>query len=566
MAAEDGVKGAKRRRQNEGVAADEGAAPQVEDAIITLHGPDGEQVGPPLKVPLASGPDNLEVLVNSLLDQADEPRPYAFFIDAGSAAASASATSTRGSEIPLGGGDGAATLGEHLARHGVSLERLDVTFRPQAWFKVLPVSRCSASMEGHSESVLCASFSPSGNQLASGSGDTTVRLWDLHTQTPLRECRRHTDWVTALAWAPDNGAVASGAMDGLVCIWDPDPAAPSSSKEGDGGESGKGGGLGADGPRLSMRGHTECVTALAWEPAHLPGALPSRRVCSSSRDKSLRVWDAVTGRCLFSLHGHKAPVTCVRWGGAETPEKGALFSSSRDCNINVWDPSRGTLLRQLRGHAHWVNTLALSTEHALRTGFFVTASHVGGAHKREAILPPPRNPAEATPEQWEALRLQALAQYEAARGGQPERLVSGSDDFTMFLWEPTGPGCSKKPIARMSGHKNLVNEARFSPDGQFIASASFDKSVKLWRASNGAFVCSFFGHVGPVYQVAWSADSRLLCSGSKDSTLKLWCVRTKKLKGDLPGHADEVFAVDWSESGTFVASGGRDRVLKLWRH
>ena len=49
-------------------------------------------------------------------------------------------------------------------------------------------------------------------------------------------------------------------------------------------------------------------------------ASPSRRACSSSRDKSLRVWDAVTGRCLFSLHGHKAPVTCVRWGGAEILE------------------------------------------------------------------------------------------------------------------------------------------------------------------------------------------------------------------------------------------------------
>lgn len=55
---------------------------------------------------------------------------------------------------------------------------------------------------------------------------------------------------------------------------------------------------------------------------------------------------------------------------------------------------------------------------------------------------------------------------------------------------------------------------------RLFASASFDKSIRLWRASDGAFICTFRGHVQAVYSVAWSADSRLLVSGSKDSTLK----------------------------------------------
>lgn len=106
----------------------------------------------------------------------------------------------------------------------------------------------------------------------------------------------------------------------------------------------------------------------------------------------------------------------------------------------------------------------------------------------------------------------------------------------------------------------LVNHVYFSPDGQWVASASFDKSVKLWNGITGTFVAAFRGHVGPVYQIrlalfflrhlflshfwkdnshilqllcrSWSADSRLLLSGSKDSTLKVifrvvfffWCV------------------------------------------
>ncbi|KAK3422991.1 hypothetical protein EUGRSUZ_G03346 [Eucalyptus grandis] len=139
--------------------------------------------------------------------------------------------------------------------------------------------------------------------------------------------------------------------------------------------------------------------------------------------------------------------------------------------------------------------------------------------------------------------------------------------------------------------KQLVDHVYFSPDGQWVASASFDRSVKLWNGIIGKFVAAFSGHVRPVYQISWSADSRLLLSGSKDypegqlhkaysvrmisikylhvswASFKrdqIWDIRTKKLKQDLPGHADEVFAVDWNPDGENVASGGKDKVLKLW--
>ncbi|KAJ0430513.1 putative transcription factor WD40-like family [Helianthus annuus] len=185
------------------------------------------------------------------------------------------------------------------------------------------------------------------------------------------------------------------------------------------------------------------------------------------------------------------------------------------------------------GHGHWVNSLALSTEYVLRTGAF--------DHTRKQYSSP------------EEMKKVALERYNNMKGNAPERLVSGSDDFTMFLWEPS---VSKHPKTRMTGHQQvplscrglaepspsslklefgsfrvlclklelglfLVNHVYFSPDGQWIASASFDKSVKLWNGITGKFVAAFRGHVGPVYQISWSADSRLLLSGSKDSTLKV---------------------------------------------
>ena len=72
----------------------------------------------------------------------------------------------------------------------VSVEAaLHIVYQPQAVFRVRPVSRCTASMPGHAEAVLSVNFSPDGRQLASGSGDTSVRFWDLGTQLPAHTCQ-----------------------------------------------------------------------------------------------------------------------------------------------------------------------------------------------------------------------------------------------------------------------------------------------------------------------------------------------------------------------------------------
>lgn len=79
----------------------------------------------------------------------------------------------------------------------VSVETaLCIVYQPQAIFRVRPVSRCTASMPGHAEAVLAVSFSPDGRHLASGSGDTTVRFWDLNTQLPEHMCQ--VSWAAGI--------------------------------------------------------------------------------------------------------------------------------------------------------------------------------------------------------------------------------------------------------------------------------------------------------------------------------------------------------------------------------
>lgn len=68
-------------------------------------------------------------------------------------------------------------------------EVLDIVYQPQAIFRVRPVTRCTSSIEGHAEAVISVAFSPDGRYLASGSGDTTVRFWDIYTETPQFTCK-----------------------------------------------------------------------------------------------------------------------------------------------------------------------------------------------------------------------------------------------------------------------------------------------------------------------------------------------------------------------------------------
>jgi WD40 repeat protein len=139
-------------------------------------------------------------------------------------------------------------------------------------------------------------------------------------------------------------------------------------------------------------------------------------------------------------------------------------------------------------------------------------------------------------------------------------LASGSYDDTIKIWEvATG-----KQLRTLPGHSDSVRSVVYSPDGRYLASGSDDGTIKIWEVATGKELRTLTGHSNGVTSVAYSPDGRYLASGSWDDTIKIWEVATGKELRTLTGHYGEVYSVAYSPDGRYLASGSGDNTIKIW--
>jgi WD40 repeat protein len=137
-------------------------------------------------------------------------------------------------------------------------------------------------------------------------------------------------------------------------------------------------------------------------------------------------------------------------------------------------------------------------------------------------------------------------------------IATASEDGTVKLWSRDG-----SQLQTLTGHGNDVTSVSFSPDGQLIVTASEDNTVKLW-SRDGSQLQTLTGHGNDVTSVSFSPDGQLIATASEDGTVKLWWNREGTRLQTLTGHQGAIESVSFSPDGQLIATASNDRTVKLW--
>ncbi|MGH8886638.1 MAG: AAA family ATPase [Egibacteraceae bacterium] len=140
------------------------------------------------------------------------------------------------------------------------------------------------------------------------------------------------------------------------------------------------------------------------------------------------------------------------------------------------------------------------------------------------------------------------------------RIATASADRTARVWDAeTGA-----QLTALRGHEDWVVGVGWSPDGQRIATVSRDRTVRVWDAEAGTELAVLRGHDDGVEWVAWSPDGRRIATASYDRTVRIWNAEADIALAVLRGHEDWVGGVAWSPDGRRIATASGDRTARVW--
>nr|XP_015801601.2 F-box/WD repeat-containing protein 7 isoform X1 [Nothobranchius furzeri] len=256
-------------------------------------------------------------------------------------------------------------------------------------------------------------------------------------------------------------------------------------------------------------------------------------IVSGSDDNTLKVWSAITGKCLRTLMGHTGGVWCSQMAVA------TVISGSTDRTLRVWDAESGKCVHTLYGHTSTVRCMHLhgnrvvsgSRDTTLRVWDVSTGrcEHVLTGHVA-------------------AVR---CVQYDG------RRVVSGGYDYMVKVWDPETEVC----LHTLQGHTNRVYSLQF--DGVFVVSGSLDTSIRVWDAETGGCVHTLTGHQS--LTSGMELRDHILVSGNADSTVRVWDIRSGQCLHTLQGpnkHQSAVTCLQFCRG--LVLSSSDDGTVKLW--
>ncbi|XP_029297095.1 F-box/WD repeat-containing protein 7 isoform X5 [Cottoperca gobio] len=257
------------------------------------------------------------------------------------------------------------------------------------------------------------------------------------------------------------------------------------------------------------------------------------RIVSGSDDNTLKVWSAITGKCLRTLVGHTGGV----W--SSQMRDNIIISGSTDRTLKVWNAETGECIHTLYGHTSTVRCMHL--------------------HEKRVVS----GSRDATLRVWDIETGQCLhvlmGHVAAVRCVQYDgrRVVSGAYDFMVKVWDPETETC----LHTLQGHTNRVYSLQF--DGIHVVSGSLDTSIRVWDVETGNCIHTLTGHQS--LTSGMELKDNILVSGNADSTVKIWDIKTGQCLQTLQGphkHQSAVTCLQFNKN--FVITSSDDGTVKLW--
>jgi len=281
----------------------------------------------------------------------------------------------------------------------------------------------------------------------------------------------------------------------------------------------------------------------------------------STNGEQIHIIDSQSMSCRDTLSGHKEAVLCL--DTVKTRNGFTLLASgSKDMTVRVWkiEDGTGSCLSVGTGHVGPVTSLVFSQQKA-KDDFLISA----GSDKLLRLWDTSNLDYNSVCEQLpvrSAIPAHDKEINAVAVSPNDAYVASASQDKLIKIWKLPDLVLSNT----LKGHKRGVWSVSFSPVDQALVSASGDKTLRLWNLKDGSCLRTFEGHTSSVLQVNFlSAGTQLLTAGA-DGLIKLWNIRMAEAIATFDAHEDKVWALALQDSvANMVASGGADGSVAIWK-
>ena len=286
----------------------------------------------------------------------------------------------------------------------------------------------------HKGSVNSIVFSPDDSLIASGSGDSTVKLWDADSGKRIKAIMRHPFPILCVTFSPDSNIVAAGSEAGNITLWDVN------YKE-----------------RIkTLKGHTDYVGSIRFSP---DGAI----MASGSADHTIRLWNMDSGKEVKQLSEHTDSVNSL----AFSPDGKVLASGSADGTVKLWNMESGESISTLKESAGAVNSVCFNPD-----GSVLASGSANGVIRLWNVV------SGEEIRTFEGKGKAAIGIDDGLAFSPDNRiLVSGASDGKITVWDAS----SGDVIEELRAHAETVEAVVFSPDGKRMASAGSNGVAKLWK-------------------------------------------------------------------------------------